>query len=491
MRLEKITRCSGRALTIAGVSLLTACQSDKVTSGDVASAVLTKSSNTDPVFTNRSVTPALVKNVMRGVSVTTLISSDDRLAGSPTFVFGGSVDGMGLLPTATGWTLLANNEDNYAVSRIQLDRNFAPVSGSYPVNSDNTLTRLCSATLATPEEHGFNRPLFLTAGESGANSQIWALDPFAMGQNTAVALPALGKFNAEQAVPLPTTAFRGKTVVIIGDDDSGTYGGQLAMYVGDGEGNLTTGKLYLLARSDDNTRERDMVTGGSYAVEFREVVDQQTKTGDQINLIGRSLKAMEFGRVEDVDYRRGGVAHARDVYFAVTGQDGNAARSKHGRIYHLALDSQDPLRGTLEVVLDGDDRAGPAGQFQNPDNITVTKNNIYIQEDPNGYGDETHDARVYQYDLNTKQLKVVLELDHRRDAVDAAKYNVPVISKLGDWEVSGMIDVSQQTGEKGTFLLGIQSHTWRGAPYAGADGGARRRAENQASQIVVLRGLDQ
>ncbi len=496
MRTGTITRARAAAVVLASASIIGGCQDSELSLPTAANLALaasaSKTPGTAPLFIDRSVTPALVKDVMPGVSVTTLISSDDMLDGSPKFVFGGSVDGMGLLPTATGWMLLANNEDNFSVARVMLDRTFKPVSADYAINSTNGMFRLCSATLATPEEHGFG-PLFITAGESSQESQVRAMDPFAP-QNTSTTLPALGRFNAEQAVPLPATAFRGKTVIIIGDDDSGTYGGQLVMYVSEKVGDLQGGKLYMMARTDNVTRERDMSVGGSYDVEFREVPNQASLTGLQINQLSQTLKTIAFGRVEDVDYRRGGVAHGRDVFFAVTGQNNTGvnadySRSKYGRIYHLSLDNKDPLHGTLEVMLDGDDRASQAGVFQNPDNITVSNNHLYIQEDPNGYGDEMHDARVYQYDLNTKRLRVVFELDHRRTAADAAKYNVGGISKFGDWEVSGMIDVSEQTGESGTFLVGVQAHTWRGDKYKNPDGGTVRPNENQASQIIVLRGL--
>jgi hypothetical protein len=53
-----------------------------------------------------------------------------------------------------------------------------------------------------------------------------------------------------------------------------------------------------------------------------------------------------------------------------------------------------------------------------------------------------------------------------------------------------MIDVSEQTGQPGTFILGVQAHTWRGARYRNPDGGTVRPNEDQASQIVVLRGLE-
>jgi hypothetical protein len=57
--------------------------------------------------------------------------------------------------------------------------------------------------------------------------------------------------------------------------------------------------------------------------------------------------------------------------------------------------------GTLKVVLDGDDRNGIA-KIPESDNIYVTKNYVYVQEDANGYGDETHDAYIYQYDIAKK-----------------------------------------------------------------------------------------
>ncbi len=60
---------------------------------------------------NHSSTPSLVKNLAGGVSVHSLISSDDVLAGSPTFVFGGSADGAGLLRNLDDtYTMVVNNE---------------------------------------------------------------------------------------------------------------------------------------------------------------------------------------------------------------------------------------------------------------------------------------------------------------------------------------------------------------------------------------------
>ncbi|TLV03822.1 alkaline phosphatase PhoX [Dyadobacter luticola] len=452
----------------------------------------------DITLQNRSVTPVLAKLLpgAGNAKAFSLLSSDDVLEQSPNYVFGGSADGAGLFQNPDGnYTILVNNEDNFAVSRITLDKAFKPVKGEYVLNSDGGTWRLCSATLVTPLEHGFG-PLFLTCGESGQESRTHALNVDASVNQASVSreVPALGRWSAENALPLPKTAYPGKTVIMIGDDDSDVNGGQLAMYMSNTVGDLENGSLYMLKRSDDKQTEMDMKVGSSYNVEFVKIDDHKTLTGAQINAKVNDLKAIKFGRVEDVDYRKGGGANSREVIFAVTGQDNSGvnadySRSKYGRIYHLVLDANDPSKGKLEVLLDGDDKTSIANTFQDPDNVCVTNNYIYIMEDPNGYGDEKHDGYVYQYNLNTKNLVPVLEIDHRRNEADAAKYNVGGTSKLGSWESSGMIDVSNVTGRPNTFMLGIQAHTWRDAKYQGVDGGSVRKAENQASQLILIEGL--
>lgn len=450
------------------------------------------------VLADQSVTPVLLKKKegFESLKLFSLLTSDDVLPESPNFVFGGSADGSGLLKNEDGtFTFLVNNEDNYSVSKITLDKTFKPVKGEYLLNSNGGTWRLCGATMATPAEHGFG-PLFLTCGESGEESRTHGLNPYGdvASNNVSKELPALGRSSAENALPLKATAFPGKTVIVIGDDDSGTYGGQIFMYVSNSVGDLTSGSLYMMKRNNDNQREKDMVVGQSYPVTFAKIDNHTTMTGAQINAAVNTLKAIKFGRVEDLDYRKGGKSADREIYFNVTGQNttganADASRTKYGRVYQLNLNENDPLSGTLKVVLDGDDRNGIAKTFQNPDNLCVTKNYVYVQEDPNGYGDETHDGYIYQYDIANKTLKVVVELDHRRTESDAAKYNVGGTSKFGDWEYGALIDVSEQLGIEDTFLLSVQPHTWTGTQYKGVDGGTGRPNEQQASQIVLIKGL--
>lgn len=462
---------------------------------------------------DQSVTPALIKKMPGFESVQTysIISSEDKLQQSPDFMFGGSADGAGWLrnPDGKGFLYITNHEDNFAVSRVTLDETLKPVKGEYILNSDGGQWRLCSATLATPEEHGFG-PLFLTCGESGIESRIHAITPFAPVNSASITRekPALGRWSAENAVPLPKDAYNGKTVVVIGDDDSSEKGGQVAMYVSN-QGDLDNGSLYMLRRRDKNQRERSMTVGSIYSVEFVKIENQAQLTGEQINALVDELGAIKFGRVEDLDYRKGGGANSREIYFNVTGQaptkaNADFSRTVKGRVYRLVLEPNNPMRGSLQVILDGDDANGKASMFQNPDNIVVTNNFAYIQEDPNKYGTETHDAYIYQYNLTTGALKVAFELDHRRNEEDAAKYNndvpggagdpeptTPVeLSALGSWEYGAMLDISDLVGIPGTFSINIQPHTWRAEKFRNPDGGGEPSIEeNQASQMIIVKGL--
>jgi hypothetical protein len=377
--------------------------------------------------------------------------------------------------------------------------------------------------MANIQEHGFSR--FITCGESSAESMTHALNPKMVGTLTteASAYPTyangLGRWNAENAVPLPYSAFTGdaqnQTVIILGDDDSGTDGGQVALYIGN-RGDLKNGNLYALRRTDLNQRELDNVVGNTYNVEFVQIPNQKTLTGAQIGAYSNNvINAIRFGRVEDLDYGKGGATGSgTDVYFTVTGQSGNADRTKWGRVYHLSLDASNPLQGTLTCILGGDDKSllNPAREFMNPDNICVTADYVYIQEDANIYSGgnpanadfqyENHDARIYQWDVANSNLSILAELDHHRNKADSAYYQRNVTfsgnvqatntyrrSVNGSWEYGAMIDAEKMTGIPNSFVVSVQPHTWRYAAYQNIDGGSVRPRENQASQLVLLTGV--
>lgn len=443
-----------------------------------------------------------------GVKVYPLLSSEDQLSDSPNFVYGSMADGAGLLRENDGsFTLINNIEADYAIARIKLDKTFKPVEGEYIVNALATAaTAQCSGSLITPEEHGFG-PLYLSGGEwGGASKGVFVTDPYKkvsfetasksndmkQSASTARMLTALGQWSTENAVAIGKDAYAGKTVVFIGDDhsDNEVPSGQLGMYVGN-RGDLDGGKLYGLKVTDAGiSYEMDMEEGKTYNASF---VDLTEKNIDLLDAEAKTKGVMGFSRLEDIDWRRGSANNNREIYFCVTGRkkDGLVGKGTiYGRIYKVVLNENDPTGAAkITCVLDGDKLDGKAKAFHSPDNILVTENYAYIQEDPNGYfdGEKNHYASLYQYNLNTGELKKVLECDQAA----AAAQNYGRTSKA--WEITGMIDISETIGKDKTFLLITQNHGWEPAdgsaftdPTANIVDGSRK----EGSQLYVIQGLD-
>ncbi len=451
---------------------------------------------------NYSKEPAFVFGMpgFENLNITTLISSSDKLSETPNFVFAGQPDGAGFIknPNSDGFLMISNHEITQSVSRVYLDKNFKPIKGEYLMDGTGGSTRLCSATLATTEEHGFSA--FLTAGESGEESMVHALDPLgsvAQRSDKMRVKPALGKASMENAVPLPKDVSNGKTYILIGEDQS--YGsshqsaGQLILYVAEKQGDLDNGKLYALKRSDNEVVETKMKKGDSYNVEFVEIPNAKNLTGKQINQANIDNKAIRFSRVEDVDYRKG-AGNGREVYFTATGQSGDGTTPTEGftmwgRVYKLNMDSKDMLKGKLEVIAEGD--SDPGNNLINPDNLCVTENFVYIQEDGDSYYTAAkHDSYIWQYNMATKTYKPWLNMKHERNNVDWQKnYNQSGnLSKFGSWEFGAMTDVSKLVGIPNTFAVNIHSHTWQSDKFVNADGsGAIMNKEG--GQVVLIRNV--
>jgi hypothetical protein len=474
-----------------------------VTSAVVISACKKNNEAENPETTvtlkDYSVNPSLVKTMpgFESLNITTLISSDDVLAESPNFIFGAQPDGAGIIknPAGEGFIMINNHEILQSVSRVYLDKNFKPVKGEYIVDSDGGMTRLCSATMVTPEEHGFSKPVFLTAGESGAESMIHAIDPLAAAdkKNKQRTVSALGRWSAENAVPLPKASYAGKTVIMIGEDETD---GQLAMYVSNTQGDLENGKLYVMKRSNNDPIETNMDKGQSYDVEFVELDNVKSSTGAQLQQQTIDKKALMLARVEDIDYRKGSAANGREVYFTATGvSQGDkltpvSGKTMWGRVYKLVLDASNPLKGKLEVAVDGNDNPGKS--IVNPDNLCVTENYVYIQEDGDSfYKNNDHDGTIWQFAMASKSLKPMLQMNHRRtDATFNAKYNPSNSVQLSSWEYGAMYDISALTGIPDTFIVNLHPHTWTSDKYKNADGGTTRLVNNnEGGQVVIVRGV--
>lgn len=453
--------------------------------------------NTDIKFANYSKEEKFVKPMpgFENLDITTLISSSDVLPGSPNFVFAGQPDGMGIMknPDAEGYMMITNHEITQSVSRVYLDKTFKPVKGEYIVNGIGGMTRLCSATLAKPEIHGFSA--FLTAGESGQESMVHAINPLAsaaQASDKSRVKPALGKASMENAVPLPKDVSNGKTYILIGEDQSYSTShqsaGQLVMYVANAQGDLDNGKLYALKAKSGKIWETEMTKGNTYDVEFVEIPNAKNLTGAEINQKNIDNGVIRFSRVEDVDYRKG-KGNGREIYFVATGESSDGATPKQGltmwgRLYKLVLNESNMLTGKLELIADGD--ANPGKDLINPDNVAVTENYVYIQEDGDSYYPAaTHDSYIWQLNIASKQYKPWLNMRNNDPALKA--YN-PLTTKFGAWEYGAMEDISDIVGVPGTFMVNIHSHTWQKPEFADADK-AGVNTNKEGGQVVIIRNV--
>ncbi|GLB48204.1 PhoX family protein [Neptunitalea lumnitzerae] len=438
------------------------------------------------------------------VKAYSLISSPDMI-GDTNFQLAGSADGAGLLKDGDEYIYVVNCEDSYAVARIRLDQYFNPIAGDYLLNSGVAdYARQCSATMWEADIHGGSQDLFLSASES-INYDVKGIDPWNPSPDPAAdyGLDALGEFSWENAVPLPQGAYSGATVIIGGDDDSSNSEGQVIMYYSQsGDADFDNGKVYVL-----RTKEVSNGTGGAmavdattqynegnfdfgveYEVEFVEITNAASLTKNEVETECNNVLATQFMRVEDVDYQKGSDAAARNVYFNVTGRGpGQGTYNDWGTVYKLVLDPNNPLQGTLKQIISGNTNTnnmdGNLAELQSPDNICVTENFIYVQEDPNSFS-KGHASYIYQSDLNGNNINKLLELVVRQD-LD------PNNSTGISGEFGSLIDVSDKVGVAGTFILAVQPHYWESDDFKNLDGHDHSAVyeDDQASQIIVLQNL--
>ncbi|MNE30568.1 hypothetical protein D3C80_1240920 [compost metagenome] len=328
---------------------------------------------------------------------------------------------------------------------------------------------------------------------------VHGIDPFSLTSQksrTDRVLPALGKASMENAVPLPKAAYSGKTVIIIGEDQSYSTShisaGQVIMYVSDAVGDLTNGKLYALKRNDGVQVETTMTVGTSFDVSFVEIPNAKNLTGKEINTMVNNLGAIRFSRVEDVDYRKGSSKNNKEIYFTATGQASNDAPvtgyTMWGRVYKLVLNDNNPLLGKLELVVEGDSTPGTG--IINPDNICVTENYVYIQEDGDSYYSAAkHDSYIWQYNIAAKSNKPWMTMNHKRtDATWNATYNQTGETRFGSWEYGAMEDISEIIGVPNTFILNVHPHTWQKDAFLNADGSGVN-TNKEGGQTVIIRNV--
>jgi hypothetical protein len=441
--------------------------------------------------------------------------------GDPVFAPVGIFDGMGAYDNGDGtYTLLVNAEigpgrgygysveglnpgvDGARISKFIIDKDvdnnasngfqskviagglaydevISPVAGF----ATGAMNRFCSANLIQAgafEGRGFADTIFLMGEESSPGNRFFALDP---NGGTLYHVPAFGYGGWESATAVDTG--NADTVAVMLFDDANA---PLYMWVGTKD----AGSSDFLARNGIAASSGSLYAWKADGIEATPAglgaVALNTPVGGEWVLLGsgeqiaalssatalRDLAfgqgAMQFTRVEDGDVSP---LTGQQVVFNSTGGSGTDV---YGSTYIVDLASafdadgllQGGLTSSLRVLVDTDKLTGLDRQtgIRSQDNLAWGSDNfIYIQEDRSLTGGTadgqfgSEEASIWKVDPVTGQATRWAQID-RGSVPSAYGQTDSVPLDIGNWESSGIIDVSALYGASaGSYLLvNVQAH---------------------------------
>ena len=362
---------------------------------------------------------------------------------------------------------------------------------------------------------GLEDSIYFAGEEIEEGGQLYALD---VVNRTLHAVPATGRAGYENVAVIPTGE-RGTVAILIGDDREGA---PLLLYVGKkgalGDGSfldrngLARGSLYTwVAEGGDTTPEEFGRTGESRTGRFVEIdIHDPDLAGaqhrDALGYVSQEMQdALSFGS-EEFEVEGAGAFHfsrpedlAVDphdpsrVVLSSTGRGSLYPSDDWGAVHIIDIDVAG-LSATVNILYSGDDAGGgrfPGGPdfgLRSPDNLHwASDGSIYVQEDRSTMvaefgGSSGREASIWQLDPGTGQLTRIAELDRRAmpaGAVDTAP------DDLGNWETSGVLDVTDLFGaDRTTLLVNVQAHSLRGDLVGGEDAATE---SVEGGQMVLLR----
>jgi hypothetical protein len=369
-------------------------------------------------------------------------------------------------------------------------------TGNLLTASGNGLNRLCSSYGAAADETEFVDDIFLTGEETGGG-QEYALD---IANDSLYAVPVLGRAAWENVCPVETGT-SGKVALMVGDDRGGA---PLLLYVGEKgverdrtgtvggqtvqdflvRNGLDNGCLYVwVADNGDLSPEDWNGTGTSRSGEFVKIphympgmagydalgfADQATQ-----DALSAAAGAFQFSRPEDVAPNP---ADNTQIVLASTGRASLFPSDSWGTTYVIDVDwpadiedvavaDLDNIVANIDLIYDGDDADKQDFGIRSPDNLDWASDGlIYIQEDRSvgGFGDDSGiETSIWQLDPGTSEATRIGIMN--RSAVPTGQTDTDP-GDLGDWESSGILDVSDLfPGGPGLKLIfDVQAHSLRG-----------------------------
>jgi Bacterial protein of unknown function (DUF839) len=341
-------------------------------------------------------------------------------------------------------------------------------------NSTRPFSRFCSGSLATPEEHGFDRPIYITNEEEGTPANTFdGMGGLAVAivDNNLHTLPKLGRFAWENTLVQPT---QGNRTVIMGMEDGPAVldpaqeNSQVYLYVGKKDrshgtsvlrrNGLDNGQLYVLVpESSSQASEADFLSG-TIAVGWALIPNAGTLNEAQLEAASDAAGAIRFARPEDGAFNN---LNRNEFFFVTTGGSVPAGANTLGRLYSLELHPGNPtLGGELTVVYNADTVIADGGDIAiSPDNIDVSDDYLMINEDGTVESRQVmaaknRDGSIWRFDLDrhgvdASSAERVVELD------PPGRDGIPV--GPGIWETSGIIDAEGLYGE-GSWIFDVQAH---------------------------------
>lgn len=387
------------------------------------------------------------------------------------------------------------------------DRNGDEVTSAAQIGGG--LNRLCSAQLVEKGDYGLRDDIFFT-GEESDNGSIFALD---IARGELHACPDLGRGGWENVTAVDSGC-KDTVALLLGDD---TAGAPMYLYVGTKghkssgflrRNGLVGGKLHVwVADNGDTSPEdfngagasrdgawveipvKDVGNAGNAGYDAAGYLDQDTLYAE-----AAAVNAFMFSRPEDLHTNPD---DGQQVVFASTGRGQLFPSDNWGTIYVIELDfgrrcrrgcNRDEYGATFTIIHDADGLADPDTGIRSPDNLAWGEDGyVYVQEDRSTspgalFGGSTgREASIWQLNPNTGAWQGVAEMD--RTAVAPGDATDPVPGDIGNWESSGIIDVTDlfQTDRGERLLLAVvQAHSVRN----GSIGGSSNLVEG--GQIIFL-----
>ena len=428
----------------------------------------------------------MVRPLREDIRLTPILSAGDTLfadnPGELPFIFAGSAGGLGARDRGDGTAeVYVSHEDGWLdgaegalVSRLVLDlRNAGVLTADYLLRPIQGYASFAHAALLDSKV-GYLRPQFVV-NEKAHRTRLPLVCAIDVLGERIQDMPWLGAMRHKSTISLPSTG--GKSLVIMTGGSATLAADQLYLYVANSDTDVLSGngQLYVF-RANPNAVPSDTHSASrirrGVPVDGSFVPVDQTTARSPAALTGlvQNLGGLNFVRLEGLAVDR---ERLNGFYFTDRLGYGSISviqtSAGGGRLYHMTLDPFDPtLAGNLEVVLD----AGEGDDLFRPSSIDTDDRCVMIQEYPGSHG--IHPSRILRYDLRDHRLEVMAECAERDSRGRVVPRGVG-----GEWELSGITNVSDLLGED-SWLLTVQAHTIKSPQNSGRYG--------EAGQLVLLRG---